>query len=85
MGKKSVKNKRPNLAQEAKEADNAYENTELSRPIALLPFYTKEGLVLVALAIILVAISNTYTRYLGWACLLAAFIVPLIRQMLKGK
>ena len=46
------------------------------------PFCTKEGLVLIALAIILIAWNNSYTRYLAWALLLAAFFVPLVKNAL---
>jgi hypothetical protein len=51
------------------------------RPISC-PFCTKEGLILIAVAIILVAIQNPWTRYLAWVFLLAAFLVPLIKQLL---
>ena len=83
QGKKSVKNSKPCVENDIKEAERIYATTELSRPIALLPFYSKEGLVLIALAIILVAVNNMYTRYLGWAVLVAAFIVPLLKEMMK--
>ncbi len=49
------------------------------------PFCTKEGLVLIGLAIVFVAINNTYTRYLAWALLLAAFFVPLIKNALRRR
>jgi hypothetical protein len=83
MEKKRVKNTKQAVETDVKEAERVYETTELSRPIILLPFYTKEGLVLIALAIILVAVNNTYTRYLGWAVLVAAFIAPLLKEMMK--
>lgn len=44
------------------------------------PLCTKEGLILLGIAIVLVAINNTYTRYLAWVFLLAAFFVPLIKN-----
>lgn len=48
-------------------------------------FCTKESLVLIGLAIVFVAINNTYTRYLAWALLLVAFFVPLIKNALRRR
>ena len=83
--KKSVKDTKQYIEADIAAVQEAHEmHTELSGPFTM-PFKTKEGLVLLALAIILVAVNNTYTRYLGWACLLAAFFIPLIKEMFKRK
>jgi hypothetical protein len=47
----------------------------------MCPFCTKEGLVLIALAIILIAINNPYTRYVAWGFLLLAFFIPLVKKL----
>jgi hypothetical protein len=69
------------IEEEAKAAEHK-ERCEGTPPL-LCPFYTKEGLVLIALAIILIAINNQYARYAAWVCLLAAFFVPMIKKALK--
>ncbi len=87
-GKKKASEKKlskPHLEKDAAEMDReTCKACELSAP-ASCPFCTKEGLILIAIAIILVAVNHTWTRYLAWFALLAAFLVPLIRGALKRR
>jgi len=45
-----------------------------------LKFFTWDSVFLIVAAIIFAAIKNESLNYLAWACLLAAFIVPMIRS-----
>ena len=49
------------------------------------PFCTREGLVLIGLAIVFIAWNNTYTRYIAWVLLLAAFFTPLIKDAISRR
>lgn len=52
---------------------------EVSEPLGC-PLCSGEGLVLIAVAIILIALGYTWSRYLAWAVLLLAFFVPMIKR-----
>ncbi|MBI5881271.1 hypothetical protein HZB90_04020 [archaeon] len=84
MAKKEeqAKHKPHPIEKEAKAAEQP--ECKVAHPLAC-PFYTKEGLILIAAAIILIAINNQYTKYAAWACLVAAFFVPMIKGLLKKK
>ena len=63
---------KPSIEQELKE--------KTLEPELNYKFLTKEGLILLGIAIILVAINNTYTRYAAWPVLLIAFLIPMIKK-----
>ena len=48
-------------------------------------FFTKEGVILLGLAIVFIATQNVYLKYLAWPLLVAAFLVPMLKTYLKGK
>ncbi|MBU2561718.1 MAG: hypothetical protein KKD17_05450 [Nanoarchaeota archaeon] len=83
--KKSVKQK-PHIESDISAAEdaNACKACEMSHPLSC-PFCTKEGLLLLVIAIILIAVNYGWTKYLAWAFLLAAFMVPLIKQLFRRK
>jgi hypothetical protein len=83
MAKKEVSRHKPRpIEEEAKAA--AQPVCATPHPLAC-PFYTKEGLILIAAAIVLIAINNQYTKYAAWICLVAAFFVPLVKGLFKKK
>ncbi|MBN1544274.1 hypothetical protein JW898_02315 [Candidatus Woesearchaeota archaeon] len=85
LPKKRVRQK-PELEADVSEAEKATacRACDLSHPMSC-PFCTKEGLLLIAVAIILVAVNSTWTRYAAWVFLLAAFMVPLLKQLFRRK
>ena len=78
-----AKHKPHPIEEEAKAAEQP-QSCNVAHPLAC-PFYTKEGLILIAAAIILIAINNQYTKYVAWVCLVAAFFVPMIKGLFKKK
>ena len=77
-----AKHKPHPIEEEAKAAEQP--ECKVAHPLAC-PFYTKEGLILIAAAIILIAINNQYTKYAAWVCLVAAFFVPMIKGLFNKK
>ena len=57
---------------------------EMSSPLSC-PLCSKTGLVLIALAIIMVALGYGWSRILGWVFLAAAFLVPVVQHYLFKK
>ena len=43
-------------------------------------FFTKESLILLCIAIVFITLDNVYIRYLAWAALLLAFLVPMLKK-----
>ncbi|MBW2971460.1 hypothetical protein KY359_00340 [Candidatus Woesearchaeota archaeon] len=82
--KKKVSHK-PSLEADVSAAEHAHtcKACEMSHPLSC-PFCTKEGLLLIVAAIILIAVNNTWTRYAAWIFLLGAFLVPLARNLFKS-
>jgi hypothetical protein len=54
--------------------------TTAVEPELTYQFFTKEGALLLGLAVILIATGNTYARYFAWPLLLLAFMVPIIKK-----
>lgn len=80
MAKKKRAVKEKPRAEDAKKCKSCDLNGTVS-----CPFCTREGLVLIGLAIVFIAWNNTYARYIAWVLLLAAFFVPLIKDAVKRR
>jgi len=84
--KKGVK-KRPVKKVQKKQPKTAVEPAKKRKCVACeaakpytCPFCTREGLLLIVAAIILIAVDKPYTHYVAWGCLLLAFFVPLLKH-----
>ncbi|MBW2964974.1 hypothetical protein KY363_05960 [Candidatus Woesearchaeota archaeon] len=54
----------------------------VSEPLGC-PLCSTESLVLIAVAIVMISVGYTWSRYLAWAALLLAFLVPMIKKHFK--
>ena len=63
---------KPNLEKEVKHT--------ILEPELSYKFFTMEGAILLGIAIVLISIGNTYTRYAAWPVLLCAFLVPFLKE-----
>ncbi len=47
------------------------------------PLCSKESLVLIGIAVVMIALGYAWSRYLAWAALILAFLVPVMKHYLK--